>query len=85
MLIERKTLYDSRVHSHNISQHCTIHYAPPEKQAKETCIIGGESIFQIMQFKELYKIVQFNEFDQIVQFSFVKLFKLHNLEKFTKL
>ena len=37
MLIERKTLYDSRVHSHNIPQHCAIHYAPPEKQAKELC------------------------------------------------
>ena len=42
MLIERKTLYDSRVHSHNIPQHCAIQYAQPEKQAKEPCIIGGE-------------------------------------------
>ena len=37
MLIECKTLYDPRVHSHNIPQHRTIHYAPPEKQAKELC------------------------------------------------
>ena len=41
MLIEHKTLYDSRVHSHNIPQHHTIHYAPPEKQAKEPCTLGG--------------------------------------------
>ena len=37
MLIECKTLYNSRVHSHNIPQHCAIHYAPPEKQTKELC------------------------------------------------
>ena len=42
MLIERKTLYDSRVHSHNIPQCRAIQYAQPEKQAKEPCIIGGE-------------------------------------------
>ena len=36
MLIERKTLYDPRVHSHNIPQCRTIYYAP-EKQAKEFC------------------------------------------------
>ena len=42
MLIERKTLYDPRVHSHNIPQCHTTQYAQPEKQAKEPCIIGGE-------------------------------------------
>ena len=42
MLIEHKTLYDSRVHSHNFPQHRPIQYAQPEKQAKEPCIIGGE-------------------------------------------
>ena len=39
MLIERKTLYDPRVHSCNIPQHRAIHYAQPEKQAKELCMI----------------------------------------------
>ena len=29
-------------YTHNIPQHRAIHYAPPEKQAKELCIIGGE-------------------------------------------
>ena len=42
MLIERKTLYDSRVHSHNFPQHHAIQYALPEEQAKEPYIIGGE-------------------------------------------
>ena len=37
MLIECKTLYDSRANSHNIPQHRAIQYAPPEKQAKEPC------------------------------------------------
>ena len=37
MLIECKTLYDSRVHSDNIPQCRTIQYAQPEKQAKEPC------------------------------------------------
>ena len=37
-LIERKTLYDPRVHSHNIPQHRATQYAPPEKQAEEPCI-----------------------------------------------
>ena len=42
MLIERKTLYDSRVYSHNFPQHHATQYAQPEKQTKELCIIGGE-------------------------------------------
>ena len=36
-LIECKTLYDPRVHSHNIPQCHAIYYAQPEKQAKEPC------------------------------------------------
>ena len=43
MLIECKTLYNSRVHSDNFPQHRTTQYAQPEKQTKEPCIIGGES------------------------------------------
>ena len=46
MLIECKTLYNSRVHSHNIPQHRAIHYAPPEKQAKELCILYIYQHFQ---------------------------------------
>ena len=37
MLIEHKTLYNSRVHSHNFPQHRTTQYAQPEKQTKELC------------------------------------------------
>ena len=37
MLIERKTLYDSRVHSHNIPQCHATQDAQPEKQTKEPC------------------------------------------------
>ena len=47
MLIERKTLYDPRVHSRNIPQRRAIYYAQPEKQAKELCIIGRESGQQV--------------------------------------
>ena len=36
-LIEHKTLYDPRVHSHNIPQCCATQYAQPEKQAEEPC------------------------------------------------
>ena len=41
-LIERKTLYDSRVYSHDFPQHRATQYAQPEKQTKEPCINGGE-------------------------------------------
>ena len=34
MLIERKTLYDPKVHSPNIPQRGATQYAQPEKQAK---------------------------------------------------
>ena len=36
-LIERKTLYDPRVHSRNIPQCRATQYAQTEKQAKEPC------------------------------------------------
>ena len=42
MLIERKTLYDSRVHSHNIPQHHAIYYAP-----KEPCTDNFRDVFSL--------------------------------------
>ena len=43
MLLERKTLYDTRAHSRNIPQHRKIHLCTTrETEEKELCIIGGE-------------------------------------------
>ena len=48
MLLERKTLYDTRVHSHNIPQCRKIHLCTTrETEEKELCIIGGESRQQV--------------------------------------
>ena len=47
MLLERKTLYDTRVHSHN-PQCCKIHLCTTrEIEEKELCIIDGESGQQV--------------------------------------
>ena len=43
MLLEHKTLYDTRVHSRNIPQCRKIHLCTTrEIEEKELCIIGGE-------------------------------------------